>query len=1029
MGILIVLLLVIVLPLGGAAAYLKIAKKGMFAEDPSSPGGKAKDLKVKEIADGRRLGYRYCEEYPFWFIKDGGVWTGIKMMSTTDEFDTEAEQESTIARTTEARQALLNYFTNKDPKREVRVQCHELVRNRPPDTAEWQSTYHRSQWDPSALFTELIDEQVEPHIADAAPERAHYLLIRLGDQTAPRRIDPLSAVVDADDELSDEVFSSAELGKYRQLAHEVIQRMSAFSTPMSRAELAWLIRKPLSATFPIDLTRDYSRTRFARNSWFDQIADFDGINLKGQAAVQVFNPNRTSGGEQESSYTATLTVSTAEIMLPFDYWNAWARTLSGLPNPPEISWRYAMVSEALFRKQILKATNNIADEVKDRTKDGSEKALVDTKFGELAATSEMVRQTMETRSTAGLIGQLRISITAPTLELLDVAEQDVREAMKNFCKLERRKNIQHALLEEQLPGDFNSINVGRLVMNTDVGGIDVGTRYTDMDILAMARMDSSPTVGDDQTITTHGDVRGWFGHVIGYAAENGSIVHFDPFVQMARDSGAGTAIIGASGHGKSTLALTLFFWASESGAQTVVIDPKNDFEAFVYYLSFGSQVLADGFAEDSRKGILGTTHSRFQPINREFWEDTKIISLTYGDNGSMDPWLLTGDLDDGMQLARRQVEHLFADYAPQSEARVLIDLAFAKIRENYEASLLTDDEPPLPRLGDLITGIAEQAEYYQEVFQASDDDRVAQMRAQEQIGQIKVVQNRLESARRSDNSRLLFGSDNPDVDGALRGFSHRRTIVTMIGFKLPSNPEKIKTDTGARNASAVMFTVLWQVERLFSGASDTMSPNKRVKGLRPRLLIVDEGYMITAMEAGAEMLNVALRQGRSRNFGVIFISQQALDIGKIESANRSDDADPDQNQFSTIFVFKQKGDQEAKDALRLLRSGARMSPVEESALAQQLRLPPGYCVMKDCDGRVGTVAVDQLFKELFAASQTNAVERPKYQSVNPPANPRDWTLLTEIRDSTRRTIVRDRIDEATAEAVQFEFPELSSSSL
>ncbi|WP_347956150.1 ATP-binding protein [Gordonia aichiensis] len=1029
MGILIILLVVILLPTGGAAAYLKIAKKGVFAEDPSSPNSRAKDLKVKEVSDNRRLGYRYCEEFPFWFIKDGGVWTGVKMASTTDEFDTEAEQESTIARTTEARQALLNYFTNKDPKREVRVQCHELVRNRPPDTAEWQSSYHQSQWDPSSLFTELIDEQVQPHIADAAPERAHYLLIRLGDQTAPRRIDPLAAIVDADDELSDEVFSTAELRKYRQLAQEVIQRMAEYSAPMSRAELAWLIRKPLSGTFPVDLDRDYSRTRFARNSWFDQIADFDGFNLKSQAAVQVNDPNPTSEDEPASSYTAVLTVSTSEITIPFDYWNAWARTLSGLPNPPEISWRYAMVSEALFRKQILKATNNIADEVKDRTKDGSEAALIDTKFGELAGVSEMVRQSMETRSTAGLIGQLRISITAPTLELLDIAEQDVREAMKNFCKLERRKNIQYLLVEEQLPGDCSAANVGRLVMNTDAGGIDVGTRYTDLDILSMARMDSSPTVGDDQTITAHGDIRGWFGHVIGYASENGSIVHFDPFVQMARDSGAGTAIIGASGHGKSTLALTLFFWASESGAQTVVIDPKNDFEAFVYYLSFGSQVLADGFREDARRGVLGTPHSRFQPINRDFWADTKIVSLTYGDNGSMDPWLLTGDFEDGMQLARRQVEHLFADYDPQSGARVLIDLAFAKIRENYEAARVTDPDPELPRLGDLITGIAEQAEYYQEVFKASDEDRVAQMQAQQQIGQIKVVQNRLESARTSDNSRLLFGSDNPDTDAALRGFNHRRTVITMIGFKLPTDPEKIKTDSGARNASAVMFTVLWQVERLFSGAGDTISPNKKTKGLRPRLLIVDEGYMITAMEAGAEMLNVALRQGRSRNFGVIFISQQALDIGKIENADRGDDADPDQNQFSTIFVFKQKGDKEAKDALRLLRSGARMSSVEEDALAEQLRLPPGYCVMKDCDGRVGTVAVDQMFKELFAASQTNAVERPKYQSVNPPSDPRDWTLLTEIRDSTRRTIVRDRLNEATAEVVQFEFPEFASSSI
>lgn len=1024
MGMILVFIVILLVVIGGAAAYLKVTKKGMFA-DEATKLARAKGTggpTVKEVTDNRRLGYRYCEEDPFFFIKDGGVWTGVKMAAATDEFDTDAEQEETVRRNTQARQSLLDYFTNKDPKREARVQCHELVRNQPIDTESWLRTYHEAQWDPSALFTDLVDSKVEPHISDAAPERAHYLLVRLGDQTAPRRIDPIAAVVDADDELADELFSTVELSKFRKLADDVTQRMAPYSTPMSRAELAWLIRKPLSGTFPVDVKRDYSRTRWARNSWFDQITDFHGINLKQQAAVQVMDPNPAGEGEPASSYTTTLTVSTAETQLPFEYWDAWGRVLAGLPNPPEISWRYALISESLFSKQLRKATNNITDEVKDRTKDGSEQALVDTKFGELAAISDMVRESQELRPRAGMIGQLRINLTAPTLEQLDLAEQAVRDVMKGFCELERRKSIQHQLLEEQLPGDFTSINAGKLILNSDINAIDVGTRWTDLNILAMARMDASPTVGDDQEVNTYGNVLGWHGHVIGYAAQNGSIVHFDPFVQIDRNSGAGTAIIGASGSGKSTLALCLFFWITESGSQGVALDPKNDFEKFVLYLAFGSQVLAEGFREEANKGLIGTPKSRFQPINREFWDETRVISLTYGDNGSMDPWVLTGDYDAGDQLARRQIEHLFADHDAHSPDRTLLELAFNKLREKYSQDSIAGKNPRLPRLGDLITQVAGQLEFYQEILEPGTADHAARMQAQQHIGRIQVLQERLTTASKAEYSRLLFGSeDNDSADSALRGFTHRRTVITMIGFKLPSDPEKIRTETAARNASAVMFTVLWQVEKLFSSVGDTISPNKRRMGLRPRILFVDEAYMITSIESGAEMLNIALRQGRSLNFGVIIISQQASDIGKIESAETASD-DADQNQFSTMFVFKQKGAREAKTALRLLRSGSSMTDVEADILSQQLMLPTGHCVMKDCDGRVGTVVVDSLFKELFSAAQTNPSLRPSFQSVDPPLRGSDWNLQPETRDSTRRAVVRERLDEATTDAV-FEYPE------
>ena len=133
----------------------------------------------------------------------------------------------------------------------------------------------------------------------------------------------------------------------------------------------------------------------------------------------------------------------------------------------------------------------------------------------------------------------------------------------------------------------------------------IGERTTDVWAPAVARLDSDDQVGD-AVEANRGRTRGWRGFPVGYTYTNGAPVHFGLHVQVARDRGAGIAIIGASGGGKSTLALLLYFWESESGTQCMVLDPKNDFEKFTYYIAFGEQVMQPGFSADAEAGILGT---------------------------------------------------------------------------------------------------------------------------------------------------------------------------------------------------------------------------------------------------------------------------------------------------------------------------------------------------------------------------------------------------------------------------------------
>ena len=118
-------------------------------------------------------------------------------------------------------------------------------------------------------------------------------------------------------------------------------------------------------------------------------------------------------------------------------------------------------------------------------------------------------------------------------------------------------------------------------------------------------------VGDRIQIE-RGRALGWIGIPIGYVKSNGTVVHFDSHTQIGRGHGAGIAVLGQSGGGKSSFVMLMFFWLSESGVRCSVLDPKIDFAGFAYYIAFGPQVLDPGFMADADAGILGTPASRFQ---------------------------------------------------------------------------------------------------------------------------------------------------------------------------------------------------------------------------------------------------------------------------------------------------------------------------------------------------------------------------------------------------------------------------------
>jgi len=961
------------------------------ARKTSAPTGRARQKKLTTVADRERLPYRYADDLIF--ISDDSVWTALRLAGTTDEFLTAEEKQSAAELVAQTYNTLLAVFNGKS------VQCHEIIRYRPTSAEEWARGYLKTSWNPSRLMRQLL-RHVSALLSESTPERQRYLMVRLGEFTGETVPDPLSVIANRVTAVADEQFRASDLEPFRDLAIRVHLQLATFrATPCTRGDLIWLIRKTLSGhRFPTE--QPILTSKPLRTSFFDMAVNFRGRN--GQDYVEIIDTDPDTGDER-STYTATLVVASSAPILEFNPVMAWGPALAQLPRPVELSWRYGLISAAEFKDRALKVAKNIKDEAADRDK---VQASEDPRFENKYDRAQALFEEASTAPQPAMIGRLRLVLSAPTPKELVAAEEDVR-AMMGDLEMVRVPRAQSHLLKEQLPGDYTGKIFGGLVA-AQGGGVKIGERTTDVWAPAVARLDSDDQVGD-AVEANRGRTRGWRGFPVGYTYTNGAPVHFGLHVQVARDRGAGIAIIGASGGGKSTLALLLYFWESESGTQCMVLDPKNDFEKFTYYIAFGEQVMQPGFSADAEAGILGTEESQFQPVNPEFWAETTIVSLARGAAGQLDAWSLTDSYAEADELARGQVEVLFTD----KDDRTIVEQALAAMKEAYDAEQAGEPihgDPIVPSMGTVVRFLEQSREKYRPM--AEDADNANAFNATEKLEQLDRVINRFKRARDTRYAKLLVGNGQR-VD--LGDMTRRRVIFTLHGFAPPKKPDQPETwSESERNAAAAMFTVLDLVQKLFD---DRPKPNPVTGEMKtpPRALFVDEGYMIARQPTGQGILSRGLRQGRSLNLVIVFISQQPRDVREIEQQAK-DAGEADSNQFGTIFMFRQKSPVEAARALELLRDTSGGTTTETVALARKLleegksaggQLRGGRCVMRDVDNRVATVSVDQMFAELARATETNPNDRPRAQSIPISGSGRDWEI-----DPTTMLEVRTGISEA-----------------
>ncbi len=990
MGLIVVLLVLFAVMGGGTLAIFRWVQKREMRKTDDTPAvfQRVKSLAPDRRKESRRLGYRWADDYIF--VHGSGVYCGVELATKPGEYASREEIDSIAMGQVGLLKSLLGLFDGK------KVHCQELVRYRAITTEGWLRQLIANAWNPTRKYKVLAAAQGR-HIAGSAPQRMWTLIVRLGDlplQSAST--DPLSRVESAVTGVAEERLTAAKLAPWRAQAATVHRTAARFGAePMTRRDLLWLIRKAAAGHLPV-VDDPVIAQRPWRGGTFELLARLRARNLGGgYLELRQRNPET---GEDQVSYTATLVLADQPPRQVFSARAAWMPRLSKLP--VEINWRYTLVPGKEWKKFGARLAANVADEEADRDKAGASTDLAFEARLDQAAT--LVADNAEDPD-PGMQGRLRLLVSAPSQTALAQVIRDVKAAMGDI-QVELSEYAALDLLAEQLPGE-NITDIGGLSAGP-AGGLKLWTRYTDTYAAAVGLLGTYDQVGDRVQID-RGRELGWIGIALGYVKSSGTVFHFDPHAQIDRLNGAGVAIVGSSGGGKSSFALTMFFWMSESGVHCYALDPKIEFRNFTYYLSFGSQTLHPKFMDEADEGLLGTPQSQFQPIDQEYWDNSEIIDLARGARGARDPWVITKTFNEGYNLALTLVDMLFAE----TTHKQIVKKGLRRLHDAHKTAAAAGQVMSVG-FGDVVAYIEDElaviVEDLEKVKRRGSESTSA-LRAERE--DLEEVITRLHNGEDQTFLRLLLGRGTDDRPVRTGRSTKRRTIYTMAGFVTPDNVDRPETWTDEdRNASALMTVVMYDLRRNLDGRMVPRPGHPEEVGIAPTAVFVDEANMITAVKPGRNLLVRISRQGRSLACALFFICQQPRDPKAIEEQAAKEGA-AETNQFASMAAFKQRGPGEAAEALQLLRPIAEeVALVERREMARRLlgeeaggNLRPGQCVFRDPDARVVTTVIDQMFYPLQWASETNPKRQPAAWSNELPSRPEDWLInpvaLNEVRGS------------------------------
>ncbi len=893
-----------------------------------------------------RLPYRYADDVVY--VYDTTVWTGFRLATVTDETATE-EQVADLA------EDLSLQIQRLALSQQRTIECLYTLTRRPVDLRDWVEDRTRRAYDPTPAYRTIVQRLARRNSVRRASYREVQLHIRLGE--LPAQAGPAVAVSSALDsaatavtQVADEALDPKVIARFHDEAERwatLLSEPPLSAEPLTREDLLWSIRRPLHGHLPVP----EDSSNMPHRSWgpaeFDLAVDFRGSN---HARYVRLMPDPDD--PEKVSYTTSLVIASRPQDMTLTKATAWIRAAAA--RGVDVTWRLHVLTPQTFANRMRKTAANLTDERDDAEKNGINPKVI----AQLRVMEEQANAAQEDakKGMAALEGQIRFSISAPSLRQLDEATEDLIAFFRDrlSVRLERPRRLQWRLLQERLPGNGPNIAIAPY------------QRLTDVWMFGLGLPNSGAQLGDNPYAPSMlGAGTSWAGDIVGHTVYGGDPVHIDWHVGPARNKGAGVIIVGASGGGKTSLALLKFFLEGEAGTRVMAFDPKFDFANMCLYLAFGSQVNDPAFLDDVRRGRAGTPGSKFQPINRQFWDETSLVDVTHGREGMLEPFATCSDFDTAATRVETVLNLFLGQQKWDNHVELWTRRALRELRERFtdEAGEYHDPDKR-PTIMDVLDRIHDYA------MDSSLDaaDRAAARKADDYVSGLP----------RRRFARIVF-SRSPKP---LTVLERRRTVVTMRDMSRPPANASRNDWTPDQQMSAGVIYLLTQVAR-----SKLLSEEYRDI---PMTLYIDEGYVLLEMPDGLKLVSDGFRQMRALRSVIVFITQQASNVAAIESTKEDAD-EPSVNQVNTVLAFLQHTENDARKVAPMMG----LDPTQRPVMRNFTRLRTGRAYLRDCDDRVGSIDVDLGFRPLLAATDTNTETRRLRQSIDPPSDVSLWEEITD----------------------------------
>lgn len=213
----------------------------------------------------------------------------------------------------------------------------------------------------------------------------------------------------------------------------------------------------------------------------------------------------------------------------------------------------------------------------------------------------------------------------------------------------------------------------------------------------------------------------------------------------------------------------------------------------------------------------------------------------------------------------------------------------------------------------------------------------------------RALGNTLRLIRDLPFARLCFAPNrNPDAkplnpeDGL--------TIISLKSLDLPSSSKSSGYTTSNWLAIGIMYLLASYTESLMNGADQK----------HPKAVVIDEAWSITSTAQGQNMIQRLARMGRSLNTAIICISQNAADFQSLTNSMP----------YRLAFGTKDTDEIEAVAKFLGLEAGENGKTLEGNFKTIH-GLSQGNCLMRDPEGRIQSVQIDNWNQELFDRINTN----------------------------------------------------------